>query len=195
MSETHERSLIVDAIEAVVRALQQASIPFVLLGGLAMQRWNRLRVTHDVDVAILTQASADDLAQALRPHRLYPDPERSPARLGDVTVLFFEFRRTPNDYPVRIDLLHSDADFHRSTIERAITDTFAGVSVPVSTAEDLILRKLIAPRPIDWADAVSLLREQADHLDEQYLDQWAHTLGVEDKLSKARAEAGETSTS
>jgi hypothetical protein len=64
----------------------------------------------------------------------------------------------------------------------------------VMTPEDAVLSKLIWFRPGEgvsdrqWQDVVGVLQVQEGRLDEQYLDQWANRLGLDELLQQAREE-------
>ena len=46
---------ILDAAVDVDRRLQQVGLRYCLIGGIALQRWGRPRMTLDVDVTVMTQ--------------------------------------------------------------------------------------------------------------------------------------------
>lgn len=69
------------------------------------------------------------------------------------------------------------------------------LTLPVKTAEDSVLRKLLWFRDTSetserqWRDVVGVLSVRAGALDEPYLDRWAAELGLTGLLAKARSEA------
>jgi hypothetical protein len=47
-----------------------------------------------------------------------------------------------------------------------------GLSLPICTAEDLIIHKAIADRPKDWLDIEKILLRQGAKLDIEYVYSW-----------------------
>jgi hypothetical protein len=47
-----------------------------------------------------------------------------------------------------------------------------GLSLPICTAEDLIIHKAIADRPKDWLDIEKILLRQGANLDVEYVRSW-----------------------
>jgi hypothetical protein len=91
-----------------------------------------------------------------------------------------------------------DDAWSREEMARARTeelDTPEGkVTIRFASAEDTLLHKLVWYRlgnqvsDRQWSDILGVLKVQADSLDFEYLDLWAHRLNVSDLLSRARGE-------
>jgi len=56
---------------------------------------------------------------------------------------------------------------------RAVQVRFMGRSVPIASAEDMVLFKIVAWRLQDVADALSIIARQRSRLDVPYLRKWA----------------------
>jgi len=67
--------------------------------------------------------------------------------------------------------------FERHAVLRAENCHVAGISIPVATAENLMIMKSLAARPRDDQDLEGLVIAQGDTLDWDYCEQTAAELG------------------
>jgi hypothetical protein len=105
------------------------------------------------------------------------------------------FVRTGDDGIDRwVDVLCAGTPFEQLALARAPPAPQLKRTQPVATVEDLVILKLLAGRPQDWADVDVLLREHAGRLDDHYLDATARDWEIEDLLMRARRTATDTST-
>ena len=119
------------------------------IGGLAVQRWGEPRVTLDVDLTVLAGFGDEGrFVEAL----LTAYPSRIPeaaefARRHRVLLL-----RTPDG--VGIDVSLGALPFETRAVSRATLFWFgSGLDIRTCSAEDLIVLKLFASRPLDIRDA------------------------------------------
>ena len=167
-------------LERVVGVFEQAGIAHALIGALAVAAWGAPRATEDIDL----------LADAAPSTRL-------DAALGEAGFAP-EWRRGDPDDPVPlllrlggpaggpdVDVLCVTRAWEREVLGRAVRVRIpGGPEVPVVTAEDLIVLKLLAGGPGDLADVAELL-VQAGPLPD--LDARAAERGVLDLLRRVRA--------
>lgn len=145
---------LVRAAQQVQDVLNAAAIPFCFIGGLAAQRHAEPRVTRDVDVSILAglgnEAPVIDLMLAhFAPRR---DDARAFATRYRVLLL-----KTEDD--IGIDATLSALPFEAEVIARSSLFEFVpGVWLRTCSAEDLLVMKIFAGRPIDWRDVEMILR-------------------------------------
>ena len=85
-----------------------------------------------------------------------------------------------------LDIQTAKTDYQRQLIARAVA-TREGL--PVATAEDLVILKLIAHRPKDVVDLRGLVA--LPDLDWAYVEQWAAAWEVADRLDVLRHAASE----
>jgi hypothetical protein len=100
-------------------------------------------------------------------------------------------------YVVKVDLFpRKDDPFARSAFERRRFLKLGpqGTGVHVTSAEDLILQKLLWYREggevsmPQWRDVLGVFEVSGLELDRQYLATWASKLGIPDLLEKALAD-------
>ena len=156
-----------DSAAAAAEVLEGIGARWALIGALAALEYRSTpRLTTDVDI----------LAEATN------GMEQAFVGAGyDVTGIADEGER-PHLLVVRgkgdrIDVLIAEVDYQLVALDRAIDHLI--------TAEDVIVHKLIAWRPRDRDDVVSIL-ETGRRLDEEYIERWAAQWEVTDRWEAAR---------
>lgn len=83
--------------------------------------------------------------------------------------------------------------FEKEEFKHRRTGTLGGYSVPVASAEDIILAKLewkrITPSERQWQDACNVAMAQWPRLDQEYLRHWAAELGITAELKELLRQA------
>lgn len=169
-----------DILILVGQLLNDQGIPWALIGGAAMPLRGRIRSTRDLDVLLRPQAMAD-LIEKLRESGFAHHPRADRHRLEMVDLYRFW-------YPISDEAsLGLDIQVPRevnglldNVLHHATCVMLNGVGIQTATAEDLILLKLLAFRPIDRADAIELLELNPD-LNREYLGSAARELGLNDR--------------
>jgi hypothetical protein len=167
----------------LVRVLDRVGAPWMLIGGLAVGAWTEPRGTKDCDLAIAIPEDVEQLAGALSEIGLVVfagDLER--AREGGAVRLRAERAAGP---PLVVDLLCAGTAFETEALQRRTTATVLGVTLPVVSADHLLVYKLIAGRPQDLADIDKLVRFGKAPVDEPNVRRWAREWGVETRLDAA----------
>jgi len=148
--------------------LSARNIPYVVIGGIAVQRWGEPRLTIDVDLAILLRAGAEE-------QHLREIAAAFPPRLKDGVAFALEHRVLPIDVPGAspADLSLALPGFEEQAIARAIDyEVGSGRAVRLCTAEDLIVYKCVAGRPQDVLDVEGVIARQGDTLDPAHIRRW-----------------------
>ena len=145
---------LVAAAREVQAVLDAAGLAFCFIGGFAAQRHAEPRVTRDVDVSILTGIGNErrviDVMLAAFPARI--DDARAFAERYRVLLL-----KTADD--IGIDATLTALPFEADIIARGSPFEFApGVWLRTCNAEDFLVMKIFAGRPIDWRDVEMVLR-------------------------------------
>jgi len=156
-----------EAIKEIHLFFTKEKIPYVLIGGIALQYWGEPRFTRDIDVTIL----------------VYPGAERevikkilsnfSP-RIKDAFRFALKNRiclvRSRNGYEIDISL--GIPGYEEMVIKRGVECKIGRISVRICSAEDLIIYKVIAGRPQDITDIESIILRQGKSLNTRYIRKW-----------------------
>jgi hypothetical protein len=136
-----------------------------VIGGLAIQRWGEPRVTRDVDITLLTGfGSEGPFIQALLAQYAARIAEPGPFAVRN-RVLLLQTKEG-----IGLDLSLGALPFEELAISRATDFSFSpGLSIRTCSAEDLLVLKLFASRPMDLRDAESVALRQRQALDWDYV--------------------------
>ena len=182
------------ALTPVLRALTDLGVRHFVGGSIASSAHGVARASVDADVvAELAPGHVMPLVAALEAEYYVPEE-----RIRDAVARRASFNVIHLDTMVKVDVFVSrDRPFDRRAFERSgPASVVDGVTLPVSSAEDIVLAKLewyrrggeVSER--QWSDVLGVLRAVADRLDLNYLAGGAVELGVGDLLERALDEAG-----
>ncbi len=151
-----------EALAALVAALREVDAPAMIIGGIAAIGHGIPRQTSDVDVTVWGEGlDLRQLAAALARHGIEP-------RIADA-VGFAErqqtllLRHTASETP--IDVTIAWLPFERDALARAVSIRYAGIEIPVTTPEDLLVYKALAWRDRDRSDIERLLILHGENFD------------------------------
>lgn len=178
-----------DLLARIIRRLEDAAIPSMVVGSLASSFHGEPRTTRDIDIVI------DPTAEALR--QLVDDlPDTDFYADADAAAEAFERRTSFNVIEIesgwKVDLLvRRDRPFSRAEFDRRISVRLFDVDTHVATAEDMIIAKL------EWAqagesqrqlrDVAAMLSVNAQTLDRAYMDRWVADLDLKAAWDQAQA--------
>ena len=159
-----------DALQTTLRDLatwlRSESIPFAVIGGIAASVRGEPRFTADVDLVV-----GIDVDQALLLSERLPTSPFRPLFDGIAEVIQTAFlmpiRHVVTTIPA--DIAIGLSGFELQAISRATLTAMGDFQVPVVTAEDLILMKLLASRPRDLEDIDRIVMRHRQSLDWTYL--------------------------
>jgi hypothetical protein len=149
------RDLLIAAAR-VQSVLEKHRWRFCFIGGIAVQKWGQVRATIDIDLTIFTGIGnelpvIDQLLKSFIPRIPHA---REFAQLNRIVLL-----RTKAG--VELDISCGAFSFEESVISRARkVQLRPGVRLRLCTAEDLIVYKAFAGRPLDWVDVESIIAKQ-----------------------------------
>lgn len=153
--------------------LDDRRVPFAVINGIAVGVRGEPRFTADVDVILgIDLDGADTLVEALdasafRP--LFPD-------VAEVVRAAFILPVRHRETQIKVDMSIGLTGFERQLIRRATKIKLGSQPIPVATAEDMILLKLLASRPRDTDDAARIVARQQTALDWNFLVETAKAL-------------------
>lgn len=148
------------ALQRLVATLDDRSIRYAVIGGIATIQHARVRTTNDVDVIIsVPQIGTPGLFEALQAAGFTVDVQANTLELRDdgLTTIRFD--------DVLVDLMRPVLPIYAHALDRAIPADLSGQFVRISSAECLIVTKLVAFPPQDQADIKDLLAAYGDQLD------------------------------
>lgn len=157
---------------------RQLPVPYVVIGGFAVNVWGLERATLDIDVMVGGRVRQFELLTTLvEQYGLEPQAqflETNPLLRGVV------FRCRMENF--HIDFLRPRDAHDRQVLRRRREGTFAGHQLWFPAPEDLILMKLKVGRDRDFDDALRIVEQNTTNLNYQYLARWGRKLGVNEEL-------------
>lgn len=180
-----------EATWAMVKALEEAAIPYMLVGSFSSNLYGVARSTKDADFVV--QCRGSDVAAMVRrlgvPFRL--DPQ---VTFESVTATT-RYIVTLDENPFRIEFfLLSDDPHDRERFRRRRPVSHPGLqrTAHVPTAEDVIVTKLRwalhAQRGKDRDDVRDVIAVQGEALDWGYIQRWCDEHGTRELLEEIRRE-------
>lgn len=142
-------------------ALAALYLPWYVFGAQAALIWGRPRLTTDVDVTVrLGDLDASALVAALGEHGFVLRVAATPAFVRQTRVLPLQHDRSG----LALDLVLAGPGLEDLFLERSVPVDVAGVTVPLISAEDLIVTKILAGRAKDLEDVRGVLAERGERL-------------------------------
>jgi len=148
--------------------LTRAGLRYAIIGGVAIQHWGEPRLTVDLDVTVAVPLDqAEGLVRAL--------VERFTPRHADPVGFARQTRVVPvraaNGCPVDISL--AVPGYEDEMMARAVDyEIEPGRIVRLASAEDLIVHKAVAGRPLDLKDIAGIVYRRREALDVAYIRRW-----------------------
>jgi hypothetical protein len=156
------------------RLLEGKQIPYALIGGIAISVHGQTRVTDDVDLII-----DGDVDCALALASALDETEFGPffSEVAEVVERAFILPLLHRKTHLKLDVAVGLSGFEKQAVARAQRHLVLGTVVPVATAEDLLIMKILAGRPQDEQDVHGLVIASGDRLDWDYCQETAERLG------------------
>lgn len=154
-----ERSTATQLLAQLATTLSERSIGYVIIGGQAVLLHGEPRFTDDIDVTVLVPPYEPEPIHQIC-HELGLTPKFEGAQEFARLSLVLPCRHAQSGFGV--DIAFADSPYERLVIDRAERHEVAGVPVMFVGVEDLLVQKLIAFRPQDRLDILSILNRQAN---------------------------------
>jgi len=157
-----------------------------LIGGSAMLRWGQPRVTRHVDLNVLADLGGEDrIIDGLLANYAARLPDARAFAIRNRVLLL----NTPAGTGVDVSL--GALPFEEKVIERASSFAFApNLELRTCSAEDLVVMKLFASRPLDIHDAEGVAIRTRGQLDWSYIEEQLRPLAEvkqDDEIMRALA--------
>jgi len=191
-----KKNEISEALEPVIKTLDELNIPYCISGSLASSAYGFARATLDVDIVInIGLHHINPLISGLE-KKFYVDPEmisNAFKRKSFFNILHLK-SMLKIDFFVSTNDSYSDKIFERR-IKDKLQDEADSIEIYLISPEDIILNKLVWYKfggkvsEKQWADVIGVLKIQGKDLDMKYLKKWAEHLNVQELLKKAYSES------
>ena len=171
-----------ELLRALSGALTALEVGWYVFGAQAVLFWGRPRLTEDIDVTVhLGDHDTSQLIARLQDAGFTLRPEGTPVFIAQTRVVPLAFGSTE----WALDVVLGGPGLEEAFLQRAVQVEIApGLSVPVISAEDLVVTKVLAGRSKDLDDVRGVLAAQSDHLDadavRRTLSMLEEALGVSD---------------
>lgn len=154
------------ALKKVIDFLNEIDVPFAIIGGVANAVRGRPRATEDIDLKVLIRDRTIADFRQLAESRFAPHRRPWLGKAESALIISVEVEGTV------VDMLAAVLPYEEQAVERAELVEVEGVSLPICTAEDLIIHKAISNRGQDWIDIEGILIRQSGKLDLAYIQRW-----------------------
>jgi hypothetical protein len=158
-----DRVPVVELLSALSAVLERQSIRWFLFGAQAVALWGRPRMSADVDVTAVIEPSrvaafVEAMKEAGFELRVRSEIDKFVARTRVLPFLHLPAR-------LPLDLVLAGPGLEEEFLARAHLVDLAGTMVPVISAEDLVVTKILAGRPKDLEDVSGILSGRRGSLD------------------------------
>lgn len=181
-----------DFLGQIVKALDDAGIPYMLSGSIGSSFHGHPRSTNDADIVIApTPEQLVDFVDSLG-RCYYVNKETALEALRN--NLMFNVIDTEAGWKADI-IIRKERPYSKKEFSRRTNAVVMGIDLSILSAEDSILSKLEWSKgresQAQFDDALNVLTVQWNRLDFDYLKKWAKELGVEDALEQLFKKAGD----
>jgi len=171
---------LVQSLREICSFLDETSVEYMLVGGMAVGIWAEPRATEDIDLLVsIRLADLDNLRRHLTESGRFIFIHEKPMVFGRISFLRATLRSNAD---ISIDFIFSDDFFKIEALKRKEVVQLSDFVLNIATPEDLIILKLLSGREQDKLDAMKILQIQKNKLDKDYLQTWLEKLAL--KLEK-----------
>ncbi|MFQ5865318.1 MAG: hypothetical protein ACE5IW_08840 [bacterium] len=157
-----------EAVKEVQEFLTAQEIPYVVIGGIAIQRWGDRRLAKDVALTLLVSPEETERITSLLTQRFIPRVHKVHQFVQSTRVL-----PVTASNGCEVDFSFALPGYEEFLLERSVVfEPSQGVTIRICSAEDLIIHKAVAGRPQDIADIRGVLNRHGDNLDVAYIRLW-----------------------
>lgn len=155
--------------------LQEHQIRYCLIGGMAAGYWGEPRFTRDMDFTVVSQSGdLKPIHQQLRQDGFKVEMKgQSQLQVKGKGHLHFQ-----------ADFILVETDYQDWVVQRAIKIPMFEIEVPICSAEDLIILKMIANRRQDLLDIENVLKNHGKELDWKYMEKWLSIWQLQEKFDE-----------
>jgi hypothetical protein len=172
----------IDIVRDVSRKFEQAGVPYMLTGSMAMNYYAQPRMTRDIDVVIAISPADVDRVTAL----FRPDYYVSEENIRESLAHESNFNLIHQDSVIKVDcIIHKRSEYRRLEFERRQKISILDFTTFIVSKEDLIISKLFWAKDshseLQLTDVKNLL---ATGYDLAYVQHWTRELGLNNLLQQ-----------
>ena len=172
----------IDVVRDISRRFEQAGIPYMLTGSMAMNYYAQPRMTRDIDVVIAVTAEDVERVAAL----FRPDYHVSEKNIRESVDQESIFNLIHQESVIKVDcIIRKSSKYRRVEFERRRKICILDFTTLIVSKEDLIISKLLWAKDshseIQLGDVKNLL---ATGYDAVYLQRWTRELGLHTLLEE-----------
>jgi len=170
----------IDIVRDTSHRFEQAGIPYMLTGSMAMNYYAQPRMTRDIDIVIaIGPEDVDRVAALFRPD-YYVSEENIRESLAHESI----FNLIHQESVIKVDcIIRKNTEYRRAEFERREKISISDFTTFIVSKEDLIISKLSWARDshsdVQLGDVRNLL---ATGYDADYLQRWTCELGLDTLL-------------
>jgi hypothetical protein len=172
----------IDIVRDISHRFEQAGIPYMLTGSMAMNYYAQPRMTRDIDVVIAI--TPDDIGRvaALFRSDYYANEENIRESLAHESI----FNLIHQESVIKVDcIIRKGTEYRRAEFERRQRISILDFTTFIVSKEDLIISKLFWAKDshsdVQLGDVRNLL---ATAYDAAYLQHWTSELGLDNLLEE-----------
>jgi hypothetical protein len=181
-----------EILREMIAALDQARIPYMVVGSFASNLYGTGRATFDIDLVVsATSEQIQALLSFLPIAKYYFDLDAALAACRRKDM----FNILDMERGWKVDLIfEKPSAYHQQAFQRRTAAEIEQVPLFAATAEDIVISKL------DWAkmgessrqieDVAGILKVRGDLLDRAYIEKWVKQLELAEQWRAARKLAG-----
>ena len=172
----------IDIVRDISDRFEQAGVPYMLTGSMAMNYYAQPRMTRDIDVVIAIAPEDVDRVVALFRPQYYVSEESIREALVNESI----FNLIHQDSVIKMDcIVRKRSEYRRVEFERRQRISILDFTTFIVSKEDLIISKLFWAKDshseIQLGDVKNLL---ATGYDAAYLQRWTRELGLDNLLQE-----------
>jgi predicted nucleotidyltransferase len=160
--------MLINLLLKVVKELDKNKIPYIIIGGQAVNLHGIVRATQDIDITLgIDTGKMEELLKIILKLNLIflkENPEEFAKKFWVMPV--FEKKSK-----IKIDFAFSFSPFEKNAIKRAVKIKIKNQIVKFCSIEDLIVFKVIAGRAIDLFDVRNIILRNGK-FDRKYVLKW-----------------------
>lgn len=153
---------LIESFILVNRFLQEQSVRYCLIGGMAAGYWGEPRFTRDMDFTVVSQGGIGEIEKAFKKAG-FKTMGKGESQLQVVQK---------DGHHFQADFILAETEYQDWVVQRAQEIPMFELKVPICSPEDLIILKLIANRRQDLLDIEKVLEHHFNELDKEYLKKW-----------------------